>query len=794
MAELKFSRIHNVVIDALEGNRNNIHLSQLEVIGSWYFRFLSSDKDKLTLKLPEFSLEFSIITFNYIRLFAITYNLFKKKRVKCFEGTFLLNVFKYKPTKNEINIEDYILDFQEENNEIITWKHDTYTGYDRFLPVFKKEQLKSKFDLLTIYYTFKLFKSIRLNGLINYPVLIDFEEDINLVFNPFKTENEINSNKLNDLCNELNLDLFKSLNDDRAADLEEKLMSENILNRINIKFPYSKRPHLYLTSLGKKRLDVEFHSRFYYTEPLNSDLIIVPDELNHSNARLDFPVVEFLVVNTHHRENLFKLLAQFKEDWKNLELNKFLAPFPKYWLLFINHSESKEEWIKQFKLAYPTLLNNPIIKDIEVIITELYDLNWIEKAIATNSNYQLIFPDLKGLRNKRLNWAFNNFKNYVESLYSNITFNDSFTPTDTKKASNIIHLNAFDVIGLSNVKSTNNSHIKVMVPDFMYYGYQPWTQYHIYKYRTNALLDGLRGSLDPKYQENKADIEAFQKELINDIKKDLKVYKNKFEEKVVELEPIELNIEESEDLELMSSEEVEELDTEINDNQELRIITTDGDVLNVNARERVLLQRDYLRFTAANNLLKGDLFLDFQSFKSVIHNEDFISKLSQQPDCTRKYQANLFERGENIYSVLRKRGVSFTDKKYFLKNYLIPKNEITEENHIIPIRKSDWKIICEVLSIDESDMNLAFIAYYGRKKQNRLQELYKLILQLYLKNGNLQSTEDPEFMQKAESIISQFSDVFNKNEDYSLSDIAETIVSNITHSIVFKIVKKIQKL
>ncbi len=791
MAELEFSKIHNVVIDAFEETIEVYKESKLEIIGGWYFNFLISQEKNLSLILPEFNADLSRVALNYLRLFTLTFNLFNKEKLEDFEHCCLLDVFKYNPTINEINIQEYILNFIEQKNKTLVWNNETHTDHNSFLPVFLKCQLTSTKELNVIYYTFKLFQSIRKHKLINYPILLDIEKNINLVFNPFKNCN--NRSKSNVYCNELNIELANSFKDEEAAGLEEQLKKINILNRVNIKYPYSKIPHLYLSSLGDKRLNLEFNNRFFYNKPEGQDIILTPEEFNQHKKNIDFSVLDYHVVNTNHNSSLFKSLNAFKQNWISLDLNKFIAPYPKYWLLFVNQSLPKEEWVKQFKISYPSIANEPIINDVEDIITELHDLNWIIDALKEYSNPQIIFSELKGLRSKRLAWSFNNFKEYILSINPDSTFLDSTKSTSFHKNVEYIYLNAFDVIGLSNNKIGLES-CKVLTPDFMYFGYQPWIKYHVFTYKSNALIEGARSSLDINYEANKTSIELAKKELIEGVNSDIKTYRSKYKEEVLEKEPRTLIITETEDLELLPSEEINIPDSNNRKIQEIRVITTEGEEIIFRSNENVLVHRDFIRSSPAKVLLKGDLFMDISSFTEIINDDDFINKLSQQPEVAKKYQSRLHTMGENVYKTLRNRGFSHSSRNYFKEHYLISEEDISDETHIIPRRKKDWKIICEILSIDDNERNLAFIAYYGRKKQNRLKELYKLVLNLYTENNNLQSSENPEFFKKLENIVQSYDDLFPKNVDYNLLDITEAIASNVKNSIVFKEIRELRVL
>ena len=68
----------------------------------------------------------------------------------------------------------------------------------------------------------------------------------------------------------------------------------------------------------------------YNNEIFENDLILLKDE-SSLNTNLNYKIV-----NTNHTKKLYDLFKSFKEQWAQQELNKFITPFPKYWLLFIN--------------------------------------------------------------------------------------------------------------------------------------------------------------------------------------------------------------------------------------------------------------------------------------------------------------------------------------------------------------------------------------------------------------------------------------------------------------------------
>jgi hypothetical protein len=86
-----FYKIHETVLEALEVQDKRP--DTLEVIGKWYYNFLISPVDKLSLYIPNHNEESLNIIYNYLRLFSLTNRLLNKPVAVNFENTCLFNVF-----------------------------------------------------------------------------------------------------------------------------------------------------------------------------------------------------------------------------------------------------------------------------------------------------------------------------------------------------------------------------------------------------------------------------------------------------------------------------------------------------------------------------------------------------------------------------------------------------------------------------------------------------------------------------------------------------------------------------
>ena len=762
MENVKFTEIHTTALDFLNEKDN----SNLKTIGLWYFNFLKSDVEKLRLQIPYYSKDFTITSFNYLRAFIIIFNLIKNHKLSDFEDTCLFDIFNYSETKH---IEELTLDYKSQKDNLVLWQNDILTNLDAFLPVFKKEEIRSCNKARVIKNTFELFKSIRNLNIIDFPTHINVNEET-ISFNNVSAQNQC-------LISEKLFPLNHKLSRKEAIKLKKEL-SKDFINSISIKYPYSLKPTFPLTELGTKKFNLIFNNRFVYNnEIFENDLILLKDE-----SSLDTNL-NYKIVNTNHTKKLYDLFKSFKEQWALQELNKFITPFPKYWLLFLNPSLTKEQWLNQFKKDFPAVAERPIIRIIEQIIEEVIRLNWIEKVI-TNST-KILFPELKSNRKKRLEYVFNNFKNYLQSLNSNIEFIDSM---DFDNLDEIIILDSFNVIDLVN-KSQNspNKKINVALPDFLYFGYQPWIKFHLFNYQFSPLLNANRQKLDDNYDTNKDELDKLKTELISKIKSDLKIYRNKYEDDIKD-ENLEDENADTEDLEFTNDEEIDTFCNNFEDDNELVIINEN---LTITSNEKVLLQKDSLLYVKAGALKIGDLIIRNSDIASLFQSNDFYDKLVDIPHNVLTYQKQLFAKN-NIYKILKNKGISYQHQNYFDKTYAI--QLVDKHTFRIPRRKKDWAIICELLNINDSDKQLSFVAYYGRSKQNELKQMYKTILELLIENNWLGSIENPLIIEAVSEIVEQHNTIFNVSDSSEITkvEVSESIISSIFSQFEFTEIKTIR--
>lgn len=751
MDKIEFQNIHHFLLDHLNIEFDNT----LEKIGFWYFKFLESDIEKLTLHVPEFNNQKLGYSFDYLRLFSFIYYLSKLEIVDNYSNKCLFDIFNYSKNKSTSEL---ILEYNSNKEHLALWGEDVLTRVDSFLPVFNKERLLEFKNPTKISQTFDVFKSIAKKQMLNYPIEIDLTNRF-VSFNNVGTEDTGIISETQFLVDEVP---NKSDFDDQAMDLEEELEAEDYQESLQLKYPYSKQPHPYLIDKAKKNFKLHFHNRFSYHEIKQNDLFLL-------NGGDDFLMnLDYQVIPTGHSKNLFELLSRLREQWVDLDINKFTTPFPKYWFLFLNNSQDKNKWINQYKSDFPAISRNPIIQLIEEIIEEIINLNWIDNLLTDST--KIFFPELKSHRKKRLEYIFTNFKKYVQQINPNVVFLNSLD--ESKDLKDVIILDPFNIIQLANLSQKfPEERIKLFVPDFLYYGYQPWIRYHLFNFKHLPLVEGVRKEIDFNYDENKSEFERLRHELISDIKSEFRAYKKQFSQEV-SLE-IDENLD-SDDLEFDNVEETELIHSETN-KRNVQSVLINGRV-RIDANERLLLQRDSMLYVEAFFLKIGDLFLRKDDVRKVCDSSFFFDKLVNIPDNVKNYQKSLGQI-PNIYKKLKMLGISYAGESYFNDKYAL--DSVNEHNFRIPRRKNDWSIICDYLGINSSEEQLSFIAYYGRRRQNELKQMYLSIIENLLENDLLGEIDNPLVLNLALQELKRHTDIFKIEEDTDLKELAESVVLTI---------------
>jgi hypothetical protein len=726
------------------------------------------------------------IAYNYVRLFSLTYRLINRPELTAFENTCLFNVFDYnKKRAHFLNNTKSTIDFVKQEGKVLCWSDNVLISKDRFIPVFIKEQIEnSHWD--DTFNTFKLFKNIETNGLINHPVLINFREDLCL---SLSTGEQITADEFIQ---------FKTLNWDPklytqedAIEIEDELLSQDFTHQISVKYPYHKNIHSYLLEVGKKRMGLVFNSRFYYQNIVDTDIYLLPKEINENELVFEDFFSKFKILDTKHSLPLFMALNEFRIAWRAYEFNKFTTPFPKYWFLFINQSIPKDEWFEMFKSDYPDVSERPILSSVKVIIDLIHDLNWSKLFIEGVKNSVILLPEIRGSKKKKLEKSLNSFKNYLLSNNSKTVFIENKDDYEYSEHKNLIVLDGFNIINLINIFQQNKD-LEVIIPDFLYFNYQPWIKCQLLNYQFEPLLNPKRKLLDQNFSVNKEFFTNQRSELIKGIKSDIIKYRKKYnvDEEIVVIEE---NLSSNEDIVFRNEEELEislatkEKATET----ELQIETTTGKVFKLKSSNQILLQRTSIISCHASYLVPGDSFITMNEINSVIDKDAIINKLSRIPHSVVDFQIELGKKLD-VYHTLEKYGLVYKSEKYFNDKYVLNEEEHTSEKFILPKKKDHWKIICEYLGINSIDTNQAWISHYGRRHINEIKGIYNHIFNLCIDGDYLSEAENPELINKIAEFLEEKKEIFEEGEGANTMDLAKSIISAIINELYFHQVKEIK--
>jgi hypothetical protein len=801
MEEINFEKLHLASLDYID-NQNNEHSNKLTAVGKWYFLFLNKEDKQKQLYIPYFSKDFKEIAFNYIRGFTFLYHFIKNAEVcNDFTNACLFNIFDFNKKVKNKEIEDLIFSFDKSNKtkDLLIWKgvcnESVITSSNSFLPIFKKEELKEGKDFNSVANTFSLFKIIKEHKLIEKPIYVNLDNNV-ITFNNLKN---IQNQNLNETLYSINKRL--SRND---AINEYKKIPKNYAYNIELNFPYSIKPTHPLSKIGDKKFNLILKNRLAYQEIEKNDIYLTYQEISNKTIEFNVPVVE--VVKTNHSKELHHLMAGFYEDWRNLEWNKFVYPFPKYWFLFINNTLSTNQWLSLFFEKYPNIQKFPILNKLKLIIEELISINWIN-TLSKSSFVHLYFPELSSNREKKYSEIFFHFKNGLNSNIS-VSHAASSDANGTK-----YFLDAFGTIDLVNKMNTEKfKNYKIIIPDFLFYAVNPYVRYSIFKYAYTPLVSESRGSLD-----SEDTMKSFQLiEKFNEIKiiflKECNKAKKEYNKKYNPLESVEIEKEakkedtlfnvQIEDLDFSNDEELEheEKTERIRDEKEESIkyiysIKTNDEEFSLNEKDKILIKRNSIIESTVSNLKRGDLFLPIDSIgKSAAKNDNKIiklNKLSEVASQVKTYKESLKEK-RTSFRDLQNFGASYLNKYYYDKRFINSK-----EFHL-PRRKKNWDIICSYLNISNTDRDISYVAWKGRSDVESLKLIYKEIIH-FLVSEDLISKMYSEYCVNA--VTGQiktnhrifFNKLQEKIENFTLIEFSKMILSNIINQLEFYQVNTIAK-
>jgi hypothetical protein len=362
---------------------------------------------------------------------------------------------------------------------------------------------------------------------------------------------------------------------------------------------------------------------------------------------------------------------------------------------------------------------------------------------------------------------------------------------DVKINKTVLLLDGFNIINTANILQYHTN-LKILIPDFLFFGYQPWINYHLLNYQYDSLLSPKRASLDDNFSLNSNVFVEEKKKIIENIKTEVIKYKKKYKLEETDIEKEEMSVY-SQDIVFTNEEEFEpnfNAKEKIND-KELVIVTTRNQEYKFKASSQVLLRMNSIISCSASQLKVSDAFIPVAEIRNTIDRDYVINKLSRIPESVISFQAEL-SKSANVYNILKNFGLEYTNEKYFNDKYVLKEKTIVKDRFILPKRKNNWKIICEYLGINTSDMYQAWISYYGSKDINEIKNIYMHILNLCMENDSLKEIENPKFLNMIAAYLETKKSVFEDDEETNPADLAKSIISSIVNEISFHEIKEIK--
>jgi hypothetical protein len=697
-----------------------------------------------------------------------------------YEGKYLYDIF------NSSQDNAIWLEFVGKSKELLIWSNDTIVHEGTFLPVFTKDD-QQEFTHLGFKSLFKLFSIIRTLGSLPFPIDINLSELASL------SVSHGNKHKIDEFPPFHNIRYNKAtMSDDVLIDLEDMYCEKGINFSILLKYPYNRYIPEHFRNLGLKVMELDLDRRFYYNEIHDDHIILLPRELNGNDESIVDPIDCFTVIDTGHDIELYDLMKEFKRTWLKYDFNRFTTPFPKYWFMFINQELTPEEWKQMFEMDYGLIKEKSLMKEMQAIIQVLHHLNWSRFLTPYLNNSIVMLPSIGGARYIGQEKAIISFKNTLLKIDPTCKF---ICPEDIDDyhQKDILVLDPYNIINLVNVlQKVKAAKIRVIIPDFLHFCYQPWISYHILEYQSNVLLNTARRLFDPGFERNKDHIHGLRASTISHIRSETSNYFGRFqniEEQENELPSIENMIDDI----LLSSEEVLQFYAEEDIpvvRSRIEVTTKEQRTYTFQGTDKIYVLRQGLVLLNPLSLTVGDLFIPEQDLMKLINNERFVNRLSDCPGTVKDYQSRLNDI-RDVFRKLKNRGISYLGESYFKKSYLIDRDSLNDESFKIPRKMGDWKIICDMLMIDSVDMAKASIAYYGRKKINRLRNIYKQVISVFCERDYWGMPHNPEVLEEITNLLEQYEDIVNEDGAGDLEGFARSMISTIMNELELYQVDKI---
>lgn len=723
---MEMRKIHSIVIAVMQERGSFLpeHEVLLSLIGSWYHKWLTLGGEELILRIPYYDKEIMSSLIEYHYWFDLLIKIMAVSQVSDLSDSCLFDVRTYKLAgRTQRNQTDFSIEYRSSDSKLHRFDKDINVSADRFLPLFTRDQINSHKEIVAD--VFDLMKAIGRENLIPYAVKFDLASNVTLFV---KQTSEQFSEKAfaKMLCTE------DFRNDDDQRDLILDALSATDIRRcIVFTYPY----HVDVSSVvvnefrGRSKIfQISLSTRFVHTEIEAQELLLTRAELGFGKSDDILNVTDrFFIKKTGCGAELITRLRTLRCEWNVAKFNTFSNPFPVKWLLCVHTGYTVDQWKVQFKNDYPDI-SGRLLSDCWSIIELVYEINWIDRFLPPDQNGTIVLP-----KSTIHNEVIFSLQEQLNARFKNVIFTDEIDQ-ELMVNGRVYLLDPFNVILLNNITLCDNpENFHVVVPDFLFYTYQPFTRYLVLKYHFDALTGGLREHLDERFPECSAQWKTLSETMLRSSRKQLREFNS-----ILAIDDEEEQLDNPKDIanEFSAAELVERVAVKERKNIER---TTSGHLYIYTSTRKLVLRTNAPVLINQNGTLIRTIaaVLDanalFVSLDDVIKNMDLklvVDQLVTLSDDARNWHQNLKsleEKDSHIFDRLKQQGLSIS-KQTFEKYYLYDNRSLGELH--MPRAKKDWTLICERLKIKDS--LTAWNVVKCREDVNLLKSVYSKIIALMI--------------------------------------------------------------
>jgi len=756
--------------------------SYLVSTGELYLNFLTGQHQQLSLVLPIYETNFAKQLLTYLHYLNILVKLSHKLNRPITGGIELFDYFSYQAADSyERSKGNFVLAVKNVIADRIEFDKHTTIRTDRFVPVFYEGAVDN--HEASIFQAFPLFAEVAKSGLFPYPVLIDLDKDSIVILH-----NNMPWSNIEFLSESVNSSTF---DDHGQRDLIlESLIAREIGSAIAIRYPYhSNLDPIVCREMANrsKILEVTMCNRLFYQEITDDVVVMLPEIIERNLDRLGEMVLDlYQIADTHHSADLFSAMALFKDTWKDAGLNSYQYPFPSRWLMLVHQGEPLAFYLDLLGVDFP-LVKGKLRKDFEKVVELVYAVNWLEEHLPHQRDGVLLLPTMNSYPQ-----ILESAREYLKPYFREVVDAQTYL-SKPGSINNTILLDPFNKLLICNkLFQPETKGMRVAVPDFLFFGYQPFICYYLAKYLFDPLVKGARKYFDLNHDRHLTEWERVSSSLIAQARESVRSYAQSY---LVPCEPEEIPIlEEETQIQGLSKLEVTELLKKVASSGTgdfMYITTTVGKTyhLKVNAVVLVNLQGE-IHQIAAGALTIGQRFALADDYLKTIDRQalsENLSRISEQARLWKQQMANSARQNKGLYAQLKELGLSIQETTF--ENVYLDSNDASKTLSL-PRSRKDWQIVGDFLDIP--DISRAWINHKGWSSVSALRSVYGKVIKVVLEYYASEVEDENALVERVNQLIFGVNDT---SEDILLqNNDAREIINAVAAHITFYEITNIQLL